>query len=140
MNYWIIVASRDHLMRGVEGALSGKSWKKGLLWPVCRLVTACFFYSPKERYGFAQPLQQFTAIGQVKDDDIYQAEVSPDFKAYRRDVVFFPCKPVAIRPLVARLTFIANKSAWGFVFRQGFFGIPEDDFTLLSKLMLNDEK
>ncbi len=140
MNYWIIVASRDHLMRGVEGGFCQANHGKRA--PLARMSAGdrVLFYSPKERYGFAQPLQQFTAIGQVKDDDIYQAEVSPDFKAYRRDVVFFPCKPVAIRPLIERLAFIGNKSAWGFVFRRGFFGVPEADFTLLSKLMLTNEK
>jgi hypothetical protein len=140
MNHWMIVASRDHLMRGVEGGFCQANHGKRA--PLARMSAGdgVVFYSPKERYGFAEPLQQFTAIGQVKDDDIYRVEVSPDFQPYRRNVTFFPCKPVAIRPLLDRLAFIADKSAWGFVFRQGFFGIPEADFTLLSKLMLNDEK
>jgi hypothetical protein len=110
--------------------------------PLARMAAGdgVLFYSPKVRYGFAEPLQQFTAIGQVKDESVYQTEVSPDFKPFRRNMHFFPCRYVPIRPLIEKLSFIKDKSSWGFLFRQGFFGIPGDDYLLISNLMLNHEK
>ena len=58
-----------------------------------------------------------------------------EFTAFRRDAEYLPCDEADIQPLVPNLTFIRNKRSWGFVFRFGFFEIPEPDFQTISRAM-----
>ena len=44
------------------------------------------FYSPKTAYVGGEALQAFTAIGQVKDEELYQVDMSEDFHPWRRNV------------------------------------------------------
>jgi hypothetical protein len=39
-------------------------------------------YSPRTAYPDGEPLQAFTAIGTVVTGDVYQVEVTPDFKPH----------------------------------------------------------
>ena len=41
------------------------------------------FYSPKSAIEGGEPLQSFTALGRVADDEPYQAEVTPTFRPWR---------------------------------------------------------
>lgn len=137
--YWIIVASRDHVKTGIaEGiaqACHGKSSPLRRLRPGDHVI----YYSGKETFGRPEACQQFTAIGQVKDEEVYQVEMAPDFCPSRRNIAFFPHRDVAIRPLIEQLEFIRNKKSWGYSFRFGFFEINEHDFRLISEQMLITE-
>ena len=93
------------------------------------------FYSPKTVYPDGDPLQAFTAIGQVADDEPYQAEMSPDFQPWRRNVDFLECTETPIRPLIEDLDFIEDKSRWGYKFRFGVFKIDEHDFEVIRSAM-----
>jgi hypothetical protein len=93
------------------------------------------FYSPKVHFKGKEPLKKFTAIARVKEGEVYRGEMGEGFIAYRRDVEFLTCKEVDILPLIPQMTFIRNKRSWGFVFRFGFFEIPEKDFKIISKEM-----
>jgi hypothetical protein len=97
------------------------------------------FYSPKQTYSGDKALQAFTAIGQVKDDELYQHKMSEDFIPYRRNVNFYKCEETPIAPLINELEFIENKKSWGYRFRFGFFEIHENDFDLIRSKMLNEE-
>ena len=44
------------------------------------------YYSPKPSLASKEPLQAFTALGQITDDDIYQVAESETFKPFRRRV------------------------------------------------------
>lgn len=134
--YWIAVASKDHIERGVKGGFMQAG--HGKLAPLKRMKPDdwVIFYSPKETLEGDQKCQAFTAIGQASDGEIYQFKVSEDFIPYRRNVKFLKSHIVSILPLVEGLDFIKNKKSWGFPFRMGFFEIGEDDFKLISEKML----
>ena len=90
------------------------------------------FYSPKSSLQGGTPLQAFTAIGHVADDELYQVEMSHDFRPWRRNVRFSPCVQAPIAPLIDELSFIKDKRRWGYPFRFGLFEIPCTDFELIS--------
>lgn len=126
--FWIIVASREHVMLGVNGgfAMANHGKRSGLsrMHAGDRIV----YYSPKDAVGSSEPLHAFTALGEVADDTIEQVEMSPDFRPFRRRVRYQYTGIVKIEPLVAGLGFIRNKNSWGYVFRFGLLEIPEEDF------------
>lgn len=134
-NYWINVVSRDHVQRGAaEGfthANHGKPWALKKMQRGDWII----FYSPKTAFTDGEPLQAFTAIGQVIDDEPYQAEMSPDFHPWRRDVDFKQSHEAPIRPLIDELDFIENKQSWGYKFRFGVIEIGEKDFLTIAKAM-----
>ena len=136
--YWITVVSKDHIKRGVEGGfMQANHGKPGPLKKL-HVNDWVLFYSPKVTYLGDEKCQAFTAIGQVADDKLYQYQMSADFKPFRRNMNFYPCKDVSIIPLIGMLDFIPVKNAWGYRFRFGFFEIGEHDFNLLKeKLLIN---
>ena len=82
-----------------------------------------------------EPYQKFVAIGEIPDESIEKVRISADFEPFRRNIDFKKSKEVEIRPLIEKLEFIKNKKSWGFIFRTGFFEVPEHDFKLISSLM-----
>lgn len=136
VKYWIIVASKDHVQRGVqEGfcqACHGKSNPLKRMKPDDWVI----FYSPKTEFKGAERCQSFSAIGRVNPGSVYQGDMGGGFKPYRRDVTFLACSQVPIQPLIPDLSFIKNKQHWGYMFRFGFFEIPQTDFNLISNQML----
>jgi predicted RNA-binding protein len=140
LKYWIIVASKDHLQRGLEGGFIQANHGKAA--PLKRMKPGdwVLFYSPKLEYEKAEKYQHFTAIAQISDDRIYQHDMGDGFVPFRRNVRFLPASDVPIRPLIDVLTFIKDKSHWGAPFRFGTLQIPEEDFTLIAKGMLDDEQ
>ena len=134
-NYWIGVVSRSHVQIGVEGGFIQLNHGKKV--PLQRLKPGDMLamYSPRESYPDGPALQAFTAIGTIRTGDVYQVEMSADFKPYRVDVEFFACKEAAIKPLVESLSFIKSKTHWGAAFRFGYIKIPENDFALIANAM-----
>lgn len=135
MHYWIAVASKEHVMRGVKGGFAqvchGKEGPLKLMSPSDWII----YYSPTLKFGEKEPCKAFTAIGQIAKGDPYLFQMSEDFIPYRRDVHFFPAKEISILPLIDSLIFIKDKKKWGFPFRRGCFSIPEADFILIAKQM-----
>lgn len=140
MKYWIIVASKDHLQRGLDGgfiqANHGKAAPLKRMHPDDWVV----FYSPKLEYEKPEKYQCFTAIAQIADDHIYQHDMGDGFVPFRRNVRFLPARDVPIRPLIETLTFIKDKTHWGAPFRFGTLQLPEEDFKLIAGEMLDDEQ
>jgi len=132
---WIGVASRDHVNVAIKGAFI--QLNHGQRAPLRRLKAgdSVIMYSPRTAYPDGDPLQAFTAIGTVVTGDVYQVEVTPDFRPHRMDVQFVPSKEVHIKPLVEHLSFITGKSHWGAVFRFGLIEVPASDFTLIAERM-----
>jgi hypothetical protein len=132
---WVNTISRDHVRRGVDGGFTQAGHGKSS--GVKRLGTGDWlvFYSPKTSLHDGEPLQAFTALGRVADEDLYQVEMTPGFVAWRRNVEFVECAEVPIRPLIDELTFIRDKQRWGYVFRRGLFEIPCEDLELIKRVM-----
>ena len=136
MRYWIVVASKDHISRGVGGGFMQANHGKAAPLKKMAVNDWVIFYSPKKSHDGNEPLQAFTAIGQVADDQIYPHKMSDDFVPYRRNISYHPCNETPIAALIPHLDFISNKSAWGYNFRFGFFEIPERDFKLIRSAMV----
>jgi hypothetical protein len=139
MKYWINTISRDHVTRGVAGGFTQANHGKPEGLKRLRKGDWIVFYSPQTAYKDGEPLQAFTAIGQVKDDELYQFEMAPDWVPWRRNVDFKNCTEVPIRPLIDSLSFIKDKTHWGYMFRFGLFEIPSQDFELIQQAMINPE-
>ncbi len=69
------------------------------------------------------------------DGDVYQAQMSDDFRPFRRDAHYLDAQELEIRPLIDLLEFIENKRYWGYKFRSGVFEISEQDFALIAQGM-----
>jgi predicted RNA-binding protein len=131
--YWIVVASKDHVMRGVclGIAQAGNGKRSGL--SRMRKGDMIVYYSPKEQLESTRTLHAFTAIGEIADEELFQIEESPDFKPFRRKVLYTKTGEVRIAPLIQDLTFIGNKKSWGYAFRFGLLEIPKEDFDRISE-------
>lgn len=97
------------------------------------------YYSGKQTLSKPGKCQEFTALGKVMDDEIYQFQVSEDFCPSRRNIDFLQCEDASILPLINDLNFIQNKKSWGYPFRFGFFEINQHDFNLISAQMLQQD-
>jgi len=139
MNYWIIVASKDHLQRGVAGGFIQANHGKAA--PLKRMQPGdwVIFYSPKLEYEKPEKLQCFTAICTILDENIYQHDMGGGFVPFRRNARFLPARDVPILLLINDLTFIKDKVHWGAPFRFGTLQIPEQDFRLIASKMVEDQ-
>ncbi len=135
MTNWINTVSRDHVQRGVRGRFTQANHGKPHMLRKMARGDWIVFYSPKTDYPKGDPLQAFTAIGQVADDEPYQAEVSEGVSPWRRNVDFLDCAETPIKPLIERLGFIEDKSRWGYKFRFGVFRIDDDDLDVIRSAM-----
>lgn len=144
--YWVIVASRDHALRAVEGGFCQAC--HGRRFPMERMSKGdgIVIYSSRAVFEGSKKYQKFTAIGHIKDDEIYQVEMLPGFAPFRRKATFLPCAEIPIKPLLSALSVTMNKppksvprgGTWGMIFRLGFLEITQQDFELIRKGMVGD--
>jgi hypothetical protein len=135
MTNWVNTVSRDHVQLGVAGGFTQANHGKPHVLKKMARGDWIVFYSPKTSYPDGAPLQAFTAIGRVADDEPYQAEVSADFRPWRRNVDFLDCAETPIRPMIAQLAFIENPARWGYKFRFGVFKIDDHDLEVIRSAM-----
>ncbi len=134
--YWIGVASKEHVKLGVAGGFSQLCHGKAQPLRRMALGDGFIYYSSKEMFGEDALCQQFTAIGEVVGSEVYPFEMFPGFVPFRRDIKFYEAHDVAIRPLIRQLSFIQDKTRWGYPFRFGHLEIPQADFELIAQAML----
>lgn len=139
MNYWIGVVSRSHVLRGVAGGFAQMNHGKQAPLKRMKAGDGLVYYSPRESYPDGAPLQAFTALGFIQTGEVYEHDMTPDgvpgFVPWRIDVDYRPAQAVPIKPLVAQLDFIADKTHWGAVFRFGQVRISEADFSRIATAM-----
>lgn len=140
MKYWIAVVSKEHTLRGVLGGFMqvchGKEAPLKRIKPNDWLVV----YSPKLSMEGETKCQSFTAIGQAKDEEAYQYQMTESFHPFRKNIKFYNCQETSILPLINDLEFIQDKQKWGFPFRFGLLEIKEKDFNLIISRMQPDER
>ncbi len=136
---WVIVASKNHVMRGVQAGIAQANHGKAAPLKRMNVGDGVLYYSPKLEFEGNEKLQAFTAIGHVVGEDVYQFDMGGGFVPFRRDVKYINCVDVPIQPLIPHLTFIENKSSWGYLFRFGFFEIPKADFDLIASQMTTEK-
>jgi hypothetical protein len=140
LKYWIIVASKDHIQHGLTGGFIQANHGKAEPLKRMKPGDCLIYYSPRLEYEKPEKCQCFTAIGQLVGDRIYQHDMGAGFVPFRRDARFFPASDVSILPLIGALSFIKDKQHWGAPFRFGTLQIPEEDFRLIAREMLDDEQ
>ena len=133
--YWIGVASKEHVQKGVMGSFAQVC--HGKTGPLNQMKERDWivYYSPTLRFGHKEPCQSFTAIGKIQDRDPYLFAMSEDFVTWRRDVSFMQAKEVPIKTLLNELSFIKDKQKWGFPFKRGCFEISYKDFQIIAEAM-----
>ncbi len=133
--YWVSTISRDHVLLSVEGGFTQSGHGKASGLKRLKADDWMVYYSPRTSLRDGEPVQAFTAMGRVLDDDLYQVEQAPEFTPWRRNVEFVKSDEAPIRPLIDKLSFIRDKRRWGYVFRLGLFKIPQEDFAVISRAM-----
>jgi hypothetical protein len=134
VTYWLGVASREHVKRGVELGIGqighGKAGGLRSMSPGDWLV----YYSPRERLEDKTPLQAFTAIGEVVDEEIWQADEG-NFKPWRRRIAYVAdARDAPLKPLLERLELTATPS-WGWKLRRGLLTLSAHDFAVIREAM-----
>ena len=140
MKYWLIVASKDHLQRGLDGGFIQANHGKADALKRMHTADWVIYYSPRLEYDKPEKCQSFTAIGQILDERIYQYDMGGGFLPFRRDARFLPARDISILPLIEGLSFIKDKTHWGAPFRFGSLQLPEPDFKLIARAMLDDQE
>ncbi len=145
-NYWIGVVSKEHVALGVAGGFTQLNHGKAGPLERMRAGDGFAFYSPRTAYPDGAPLQAFTAIGRIRDGNVYQAAQPmlgtegriDDFKPFRLNVDYLAASDAPIKPLIEDLSFIRSKMHWGAAFRFGYLRVPEADFAKIAAAMGRD--
>jgi EVE domain len=131
---WLGVVSAAHVRRGVALGIAqiGHGRKDGLtrMRPGDWLV----YYSPREEYREGPPLQAFTAIGEVADEEVWQADEGV-FKPWRRRVRYAEATETPLAALAPRLELTQGKG-WGARLRRGLVELSAADFERIRAAML----
>ena len=138
-NYWMAVASANHVDRGVEGGFMQVCHGKPAALKRVKPHDFVVYYSSTYEMGGKKKCQCFTAVGVVKPEDIYQVTVSENFEPFRRDVDWDEVKYAPIRPILNILDFSAGNSNWGYQLRFGLIKISEHDFNVIKHEMTGKE-
>jgi hypothetical protein len=134
MKYWIGVVSKDHVLQGVEAGIAQIGHGKHTGLARMHQGDGFIYYSPKETIDGTVALQAFTAVGTIKDEEIWQ-EDQGEFKPWRRKVDYLPATDAPIRPLLSMLSFTRDKPNWGYSFRLGLIEITQDDYAIIAAAM-----
>ena len=135
VNYWVSTVSRDHVQVAVAGGFTQADHGKNTRLKHLNKGDWLVFYSPKTHFKDGEPLQAFTALGEITDTEPYQVEMTGDFHPWRRQMSFKQGDETSIHPLLDDLSFIKDKKKWGFPFRRGLFEIDKADFEVIAKAM-----
>ncbi len=139
MNHWIGVVSRSHVLRGVEGGFAQMNHGKQAPLQRMKAGDGLIYYSPREDYPDGAPLQAFTALGFIRTGEVYAYDMTadgvPGFVPWRIDVDYVDTQITSMRPLIAQLDFIKDKTHWGAAFRFGQVKIGEVDFRCIAHAM-----
>ena len=130
MSGWLGVVSAEHVRRGVSLGFAqiGHGRRSGLAH--LRQGDTLVYYSPVERIGDREPLRQFTALGIVADEEIWQADEG-DFHPYRRRMDYADVTPVPLAEVKDRLRLTAPPN-WGYQLRRGLLPLDDEDLAVLS--------
>ncbi|RKQ52963.1 EVE domain-containing protein [Vogesella indigofera] len=133
--YWIGVACREHVARGVAGGFAQLCHGKAA--PLARMAAGdgLVYYSPQDALGSPRRCQAFTAIGSVGAGAPYRVSMDAHFRPWRRDVAFVAAQAAPIRPLLTQLAFITDPARWGYPLRFGQLQISAADFYLIAAAM-----
>jgi len=134
VKYWLAIVSRNHVKRGVDLGIAqvGHGNRAG----VARMHAGdwLIYYSPRATLTSKDRLQAFTAIGQISDGPVWQADEG-DFKPWRRSVTYVAgAADAPIGPLTQTLD-LTSAPNWGYQLRRGLLELTERDFGTIRAAM-----
>lgn len=130
MTAWLGVVSREHVQRGVSLGIA--QVMHGKRAGLARMGAGDWFvyYSPRISYPDGKALKAFTAIGQLPDNEIWQAD-DGDFHPYRRRVDYLTkVRDVPLAEVSLRLDLTSTPN-WGYQLRRGLIPLTDADLTII---------
>ncbi|MFI1915960.1 EVE domain-containing protein [Nocardia sp. NPDC020380] len=135
--YWLAVVSRDHVQRGVQQGIAQANHGKRA--PVERMSPGdgLVYYSPRTGMSEGEPVRAFTALGNIDDVPVWQAEDQGGcFRPWRRQVSYDKtARQTPIAELQSELD-LTSKPNWGIVLRRGLVELTAHDFDLIARAMV----
>lgn len=135
MDFWIGVASRDHVLTGMEGGFCQLGHGSAASLRRLHAGDWLVYYSPRTSLDGGRPVQAFTALGRVAARPPYQATVGDGSSPWRRTLHFLPAREAPIRPLLGWLSLTADNPRWGIFFRRSLLAVAEADFLVIAHAM-----
>lgn len=135
--FWIGVACRDHVKRGVEGGFAQLGHGKHSAVKNLKCGDWIAYYSPTSEMGGGDKVQAFTYIGRVTSNEAYQVEQSEKFHPWRVDVEFEQdAEEAPVRPLLEDLDLTRGRgSKWGMAFRAAKVKATDADLLVIATAM-----
>jgi EVE domain len=128
--YWLGVVARAHVERAVDGGFAQVCHGRAAPLRRMRAGDWLVYYSATAELGGGERVQAFTALGQLVDDRLYEAELG-EWRPHRRDVRYQAVAPVPIASLAAQLHLTAGPH-WGVALRRGLLPLDAHDFALIA--------
>ncbi len=140
-NYYVICVSIEHAERGIAWGFIQSSHGKASNIKKLRTGDEILIYSSKytstPENTEENKLQAFTALGYVRDEELYQGDMGSGFTPFRRNIDFIKgVNMIPIIPILEQLEFIKDVKKWGFPLMYGFLQISENDFSLIRSKMI----
>lgn len=144
IRFWLGVVQREHVLHGVAQGIA--QFNHGSKAAVARLREAdgLIYYSPRVSFPDGEPLREFTAIGRVADDVVFEATGGHQMttaggdalRTWRRRIDYDrEARPVPIRPLLGVLDFTTASPNWGYQLRRGLIELSRHDFDIIRAQM-----
>lgn len=134
MTCWLGVVSQEHVRRGVSLGIAQIGHGKNGGLARMRSGDSLVYYSPRISLQSKDPLQTFTAIGRIPDDDVWQQDEG-EFKPWRRRVDYdTDAHEVPLHAIKDRLQ-LTSKPNWGYQLRRGLIELSPEDFEVIRNAM-----
>ena len=125
--FFLLTASKDHLDNGKQ--MSYIQQKHANRIEKIRAGDFVVLYAGKAEYGTNKPYQKIVSVCQAIDDQYTKLPKTDGSGFYfRKNMTYLPFEEKEIRTLIPKLSFVTNKTRWGFYFMSGFKEISQSDF------------
>ena len=132
---WVSSVNLDQVLLGVEsGSTQAAPARETRLRRLGRGDQIAFF-SPRAAAGAARPLQRFTALGVVADDEPFLVDLADGSQVWRRRIDYEQVATVPVKPLLPVLGFVDDEERWGVPFRRGLFEVQPGDLAAIAGAM-----
>ena len=133
MTGWLGVVSRAHVQRGVSGGFAQVCHGKAA--PLRRMQAGdwLIYYSPTTEMG-GEALRNFTALGAVVDDAVFQHDMGGGFMPFRRRIRYAMAREISLATLKDQLDLCAQPN-WGMALRRGHLKLSPRDFATIAGAM-----
>ncbi|AMM21497.1 EVE domain-containing protein [Frondihabitans sp. PAMC 28766] len=134
MSGWLGVIAADHVRRALSLGIGQINHGSRAGLARMSVGDTLVYYSPTEQRGDKKPLREFTALGTIADDEIWQADEG-EFTPYRRRVDWADTRPALLAEVTDRLHLTAGPN-WGYQLRLGLVPLDDHDVEILRAVMM----